>query len=630
MPKRLFAQLSYRLLVAVLVVVAVRARPAHAQRPLNLDFEMPSAGVADEAWGWSRGWSAFAAGPAARFTLDTAIHAQGTRSLRIVAADSGADAPARGLMLQLPGVFAHGRRLTLTGAIRRGTLRGQAFVTLEAWGDRVVPASDTGRLTAGAEGRWQRFSLLIDVPHDASIHSIVIMPAVQGAGTAWFDDFTLAVDGVPMDGLATGAAPTAEQLRWLAGRSVPLTSTAPDDALSSAPDLAYVDRIVGDAQVVALGESTHGTSEFFSVKHRLVQHLVRRGGFTVFALEANQRAVERMDAWVQGGPGTARDALAAVFAVWNTEEMITLLEWMRAHNATAAHRVRVVGYDMQDHRAPADSLLAFLALTEPGYGESVAQRTAAYRASLSYATPQSAQTDRRRWHATAGSIVTEMRARRSGWLARARTATDSQRVEAAVHDADLFRQAALLNVTLASPDRDSLMAANLDWLLRGPHRGSHRGSRTIVWAHDVHVSRGGDARRSFNGGAQMGAHVARTYGHDYRAFSLLTREGDYTATRSFTDHTLISARGFPAPRGSVEAMLGAIPRPSGAPGLVVDVRVGEKDPAGAWLWAPRPLRHLGFAAYDYGFEMSAVMPLEFDGIIFVDRSSASRPIRRPP
>ena len=56
-----------------------------------------------------------------------------------------------------------------------------------------------------------------------------------------------------------------------------------------------------------------------------------------------------------------------------------------------------------------------------------------------------------------------------------------------------------------------------------------------------------------------------------------------------------------------------------------DVVAGD----GGWLWQPRPVRHIGYAAYDYGFEISAVMPLDFDGIVFIGKTSPSRPLRRP-
>ena len=164
------------------------------------------------------------------------------------------------------------------------------------------------------------------------------------------------------------------------------------------------------------------------------------------------------------------------------------------------------------------------------------------------------------------------------------------------------------------------MAANLDWSLRTLYPRS----RVIVWAHDVHVSHGGDPVRSFNGGAQMGSYLKHAYGHEYRACSLLTRTGRYGATRSFTDHEIIAAEAFPAPAGSVEAALALLPRPAASPGVIVDLRVTPEDPHAAWLWYPRPVRSIGYAAYDYGFDLTAVMPLEFDGIVFIERTAASR------
>jgi hypothetical protein len=42
---------------------------------------------------------------------------------------------------------------------------------------------------------------------------------------------------------------------------------------------------------------------------------------------------------------------------------------------------------------------------------------------------------------------------------------------------------------------------------------------------------------------------------------------------------------------------------------------------------PRPIRHVGYAAYDYGFEQRVVLPLEFDGVVFIDHSSPSRMLK---
>jgi erythromycin esterase len=50
-------------------------------------------------------------------------------------------------------------------------------------------------------------------------------------------------------------------------------------------DLRAFGEAVGNARIVALGEASHGTSEFCRMKHRLLEYLVREKGFTVLALE---------------------------------------------------------------------------------------------------------------------------------------------------------------------------------------------------------------------------------------------------------------------------------------------------------------------------------------------------------
>ena len=589
---------------------------ALAQRPLNAGFERASVADSSLPWGWSFGWSAFAGGPGARFSLDSIRH-EGEHSLRIEIADSTVTSPQT-IMLQLPAAFARGREVAISAWVRSAGPRARPLTTLEAWGDQVVAAADTAR-PSGANNAWRIEHLTIRVPADSSIHSIVITVGLEGSGTSWFDDLTFSVDGTRLDVLpATADAPTRQQLAWLRRHASPLRSV---DASENDADLARVGRIIGSARVVGLGESTHGTREFFQAKHRILRYLVERLGFRVFAIEANQLAVERINAYVHGGSGTAAEVIRVMFRVWNTEEMVALVEWMREWNASHPDRaVRFTGYDMQDHKMPGDTLRAFLARVAPGLVGDFDRLTAEYRAQRSSATPQVEDSVRARWGKQAEDLNQLVSGHRLEWLAAARSYPDSIAAEWAVQSANLLRQAARFNVALSSPERDSLMAANLDWVLRTLEPGA----RTVVWAHDVHVSHGGDAALSFNGGAQMGAHLMKTFGYDYRAFTLLTDDGAYTAARSFTDHRMVQAEGFPGPAGSMEEALHRLARPRESVGWIVDLRPARSGADGEWLRQPRPIRHIGYAAYDYGFELQAVLPLEFDGIVFVDRTGPSR------
>jgi erythromycin esterase len=608
------------------IVASLVARvPLGAQQPLNLDLERTSPSDSTRPWGWTFGYSAFAR-PANGFGLDSTVSHDGRRSLRIAVPDSMPSTQA--IMLQIPADFARGHKVRLTGWVRTERVQGRAILTLEAWTNRAYAAADTvvARSEPAGAPQWARYDLAIRVPPDEDVHAIVISAAVEGTGTAWFDDLEVLVDGAPLRELPPEAArPDEAGLRWLGAHAAPLrtfeppTASAADDA-----DLALFADIVGNARIVALGESTHGTREFFQVKHRLLEYLVRVHGFRVFALEANQLAVERTNRYVEGGEGTGAQALRAVFGLWNTEEMLALVEWARGWNAAHPGRmVRFIGYDMQDNRTPVDSLRAFLTDVEPGLLPRLDELAGEYRAQRSFSTLQIEDTTRARWSAQSETLWSEVSARRAAWLARAGSRADSVRVEWAVQSANLLRQAAGFNVHMSSPERDTLLAANLDWALATLAPGE----RAVVWAHDVHVSKGGDRERSFNEGKQTGAFLRRTHGDDYRVFTLLTYDGTVTAARSFTDHRLGSFAAFPGPPGSLEGILHGLPRPAGSVGWIVDLRAAREDNEGRWLWMPRPIRHIGYAAFDYGFEMLAAHALEFDGAVFIDHTSASRLLR---
>lgn len=70
----------------------------------------------------------------------------------------------------------------------------------------------------------------------------------------------------------------------LCERAFPLTTLDPGADLA---DLEKVRDHFSSSRLIALGEATHGTREFFLLKHRLVRFLVERLGFTLFILEAS-------------------------------------------------------------------------------------------------------------------------------------------------------------------------------------------------------------------------------------------------------------------------------------------------------------------------------------------------------
>ena len=105
-----------------------------------------------------------------------------------------------------------------------------------------------------------------------------------------------------------------------------------------------------EAQIIALGEATHGNKEFQQLRLDVFQVLVEKYGVRAFALEGDFGGCEAINRYIHGADCTAAEALSATgFAIHRTEEMENLVEWMRNYNASATQGddLRFYGFDMQ-------------------------------------------------------------------------------------------------------------------------------------------------------------------------------------------------------------------------------------------------------------------------------------------
>ena len=105
-----------------------------------------------------------------------------------------------------------------------------------------------------------------------------------------------------------------------------------------------------EAQIVALGEATHGNKEFQQLRLDVLQVLVEKYGVRAFALEGDFGGCEAINRYIHGEGGTAAEALSATgFAIYRTEEMENLVEWLRDYNASATQGddLRFYGFDME-------------------------------------------------------------------------------------------------------------------------------------------------------------------------------------------------------------------------------------------------------------------------------------------
>jgi erythromycin esterase-like protein len=133
-------------------------------------------------------------------------------------------------------------------------------------------------------------------------------------------------------------------------------------------DMQPLKALVGDARVVSLGEATHGRREFFQHKHRMLEFLASEMDFTIFSIEANMPEAYRLNDYVLKGTGDPAQLLKGVyFWTWDTEEVLDMIRWMRAFNASGKGRIEFTGFDMQFPIVALQNATAFVTRYDPPY-----------------------------------------------------------------------------------------------------------------------------------------------------------------------------------------------------------------------------------------------------------------------
>ena len=173
----------------------------------------------------------------------------------------------------------------------------------------------------------------------------------------------LAVAAAAVPAALQGSAPSD----WVKTHAIPLREV---EAGSGFDDMRPLARLVGNAPVVSLGEATHGSREFFQLKHRMLEFLASEMGFTIFSIEANMPEAYRLNDYVLTGIGDPAALLKGMyFWTWDTEEVLAMIRWMREFNASGRGPVQFTGFDMQTPTVAAKIVNDFVAKFDPGLVE---------------------------------------------------------------------------------------------------------------------------------------------------------------------------------------------------------------------------------------------------------------------
>ena len=288
---------------------------------------------------------------------------------------------------------------------------------------------------------------------------------------------------------------------WARRHAAPIASVEPGHALD---DLEPLREIVGDARVVAVGESLHDVHEFLALKHRTFEYMVMELGFTALAMETGLPESRLVYDYVLGAatdPTLLRRAgFTWGFGEWR--ETWTLIKWMRSYNQDPAHdrKIRFYGIDLTggrddtftDARPAIDGTLGYLRGVDSAYARSVARTLLPLTELATYQAFPVLRAETRSAYATAvGALVDRFELQRVVYLSRTSDVEFQWAHRHAIAARQLVTSFWAIPVGGAGPgdlpegaeleysSRDRAMADNVGWVLEreGPG-GTGRRLRT--------------------------------------------------------------------------------------------------------------------------------------------------------
>jgi len=401
---------------------------------------------------------------------------------------------------------------------------------------------------------------------------------------------------------------SVEVQAWIRSNAIPLRSVV---AGSGFTDLQPLKALVGKAAVVGLGEATHGTKEFFQLKHRMLEFLVEEMGFRVFAIEASLPEAYAVDEYIRTGQGDPAKALLGLDSwPWNTQEVLDLILWMGKYNADPSHtqKLRFYGVDMQGSRVALAQVKAWLEKAAPEEVRSldgIRQR---------FVT---------RIEGTLEQEVAALISRLDGRKAALAAGDQAPIFERQRQNLQILAQYARMksDPSRSSRVRDEAMAANLCWI-----QAQEPGKKIVLWAHNAHI--GTDSWKPTDLLLRsMGWHLRQALKDAYLPIGFAFREGGFQAQN--TDPLNSGLRVFnvtPPAEASLDAALAA----SGFPMMALDLRNLPEGPVRDWFEAPQGTLGCG-AGFRVPVEPGRWVPSEsiascYGALFFINHTHAALPM----
>jgi protein-L-isoaspartate(D-aspartate) O-methyltransferase len=132
-----------------------------------------------------------------------------------------------------------------------------------------------------------------------------------------------------------------------------------------------MDRI-GDSRLVLLGESSHGTSEFYDMRAKITQELIEQKGFNIIAVEANWPDAAHINNFIQGldpKPMQQNKPFSRFPTwMWANKSVLNFSKWLKTKNSSitkSENKIGFYGLDLYSLYSSIEEVLNYLEKVDP-------------------------------------------------------------------------------------------------------------------------------------------------------------------------------------------------------------------------------------------------------------------------
>jgi erythromycin esterase len=264
---------------------------------------------------------------------------------------------------------------------------------------------------------------------------------------------------------------------------------------------AFLDSTLLNINILAIGENSHGTHEFFTTKFQIIEYCVTKLKYRTIGIESDYAGTIDANNFIREGIGTSADAVYSMgISAWMTEEMKDILEWLKQYNSDKPelHKISIYGFDMQYTKPTLTRLkIELVKLNCPSANllDTLVTWKTSTQVDLNYLNKSAMELIE-----FANLQNDTLKTSLIGLINSMTTSINYLKI------IDPYQRANF---------RDKYMADNI---INGYKSQS---VKTLIWAHNEHITKNGNIEIW----QTMGEHLSKKYGNDYYTIGLLTANG---------------------------------------------------------------------------------------------------------